>query len=589
MGKSGGCRGTHPMKEELLDSYISQDSVLDSDFTLPNISFPKSSNGTIVVGINVKLKPRHIHQFEIPSKSKALLDFTLNNVASSGDSVIALIVVALPSHKKYNPKGYASYQLSFNSALKSFFAYAQSKSIRLEGNILIAEKCFDGLIFAADSFKASLLVVGCSTWKISMGKVAHYGATFASELHPSCNIIVHYNSKCIYASKGKRKTLSKIFQPSSMSSNTSFNDLNISPSTPPPTSSNIVLRSDEETSHIFKDGAIHRESEDKKEIKRYSLINSEEQRVVTNNEMDGERVFTLEELCISTSYFDENFKIGSGGCGEVYLGILPEGKEIVIKKISQQFVSESARSEAMKQMEREIKLIRRVHHKHLVNLLGISHTQDECLIVMDYFPNGSLSDRLLGEDVTKEVLTWKQRLKIALYVAEAIKYLHSFCDPIIIHRDIKSANILLDRNFSPKLSDFGLAKLTNASYEPSLASAIVGTNGYFAPDYVMSGIMDESVDVYSFGVVLFELLSAAPPFDQSRNPRYLAKWAQKLIFASQTLEIADPKLEGNFDKKQFDEVAKIACLCTSDDPSLRPKMTEVVHWLEKSHSDIQSL
>ncbi|PIA61821.1 hypothetical protein AQUCO_00200071v1 [Aquilegia coerulea] len=209
--------------------------------------------------------------------------------------------------------------------------------------------------------------------------------------------------------------------------------------------------------------------------------------------------FKYEVLERATKYFDSSNKLGQGGSGSVYKGTLPDGKHVAVKRLifsTRQWVD---------QFFNEVNLISAVHHKNLVKLLGCSITGPESLLVYEYIPNRSLQENLFSRHNNRE-LSWKERYNIILGTAEGLAYLHEESKLRIIHRDIKLSNILLDENFTAKIADFGLVRLfpENMSH---ISTAIAGTLGYMAPEYVVRGKLTEKADVYSFGVLVIEVVS----------------------------------------------------------------------------------
>ncbi|XP_059460823.1 proline-rich receptor-like protein kinase PERK2 isoform X2 [Corylus avellana] len=223
---------------------------------------------------------------------------------------------------------------------------------------------------------------------------------------------------------------------------------------------------------------------------------------------------TYDQLVVATNGFSETNLLGQGGFGYVNKGILPSGQQIAVKQLKK----DSGQGE--REFQAEIETISRVHHKHLVSLLGYCVTGAERLLVYEFVPNNTLEFHLHGEG--RPVFEWAARMRIAVGSAKGIAYLHEDCNPAIVHRDIKASNILLDFRFEAKVSDFGLAKIfsdTNASVT-HISTRVVGTFGYLAPEYASSGKVTDKSDVYSYGVMLLELITGRPPIskiDSSRN------------------------------------------------------------------------
>eukprot|EP00850_Spirogloea_muscicola_P014949 SM000111S18772 [mRNA] locus=s111:37892:42575:- [translate_table: standard] len=279
-------------------------------------------------------------------------------------------------------------------------------------------------------------------------------------------------------------------------------------------------------------------------------------------------VFPYEELAAATGGFAEHNIIGTGRSAVVYRGETPGGLEIAVKRIRRGRRPEDL-PQQLKEMRTEVKILGRVHHRSVLALRGCCVHRRECLLVFDYVPNGPLSGYLA--DPTRPCLPWSARQRIALTMARTIQYLHEACRPVIIHRDVKSANILLNQDLQPLLTDYGLAKLKQDHEEHVKCTHTHGTFGYLAPEYVESGFVDEKTDVYAFGVVLFELITGRPPVN-SRGES-LVEWAWELRDEKDAL--ADPRLEGQYNHYQLRRMIAAAALCVRVDPANRPTMREV--------------
>uniref|UniRef100_J3MIF6 non-specific serine/threonine protein kinase n=1 Tax=Oryza brachyantha TaxID=4533 RepID=J3MIF6_ORYBR len=207
--------------------------------------------------------------------------------------------------------------------------------------------------------------------------------------------------------------------------------------------------------------------------------------------------FGYEELAAATSDFSEENLLGQGGFGYVYRGVLPDGKEVAVKQLS------SGSGQGEREFQAEVDMISRVHHRHLVPLVGYCIAGAHRLLVYDFVPNNTLEHHLHGKG--SPVMKWTTRLRIAVGSAKGLAYLHEECNPRIIHRDIKSANILLDNSFEALVADFGMVKLTSEN-DTHVSTRVMGTFGYLAPEYASSGKLTEKSDVFSFGVMLLELI-----------------------------------------------------------------------------------
>ncbi|XP_042454508.1 proline-rich receptor-like protein kinase PERK9 isoform X1 [Zingiber officinale] len=290
--------------------------------------------------------------------------------------------------------------------------------------------------------------------------------------------------------------------------------------------------------------------------------------------------FSYEELYRITNGFSPQNILGEGGFGSVYKGCLPDGREVAVKQLK----IESRQGD--REFKSEVEIISRVHHRHLVSLVGYCISYDQRLLVYDFVPNGTLESHLHGKN-TRPVMDWATRVKVAAGAARGIAYLHEDCNPKIIHRDIKSSNILLDNNFEAQVSDFGLARLAlELDACTHVTTRVMGTFGYLAPEYASSGKLTEKSDVFSFGVVLLELITGEKPVDNTRpsGDEGLVEWARPLL--SQALktgelgELPDPRLHENFDKREMFRMIEAAAACTRHSASMRPQMGKVGRFLD---------
>ncbi|GMH02959.1 hypothetical protein Nepgr_004798 [Nepenthes gracilis] len=285
--------------------------------------------------------------------------------------------------------------------------------------------------------------------------------------------------------------------------------------------------------------------------------------------------FSYEVLKSSTSQFSSENLIGKGGCSRVYKGLFPDGKPVAVK------VTKSSK-EIWKDFSLEINIITSLRHKNMIPLIGVCIENDLLISVYEFMSKGSLEQNLHGNSKAKAVLPWETRFEIAIGVAEALNYLHNGCSRPIIHRDVKSSNILLSDGFEPKLSDFGLAIYGPISSSFQNYSDVVGTFGYLAPEYFMYGKVSDKIDVYSFGVVLLELLSGRKPigFDSSQGQESLVMWAKPILECGNLRGILDPDLEGDHDESQMQRMILAATLCLTRAARFRPNMRQVLKLLE---------
>ncbi|XP_009391975.2 probable serine/threonine-protein kinase PBL19 [Musa acuminata AAA Group] len=298
-------------------------------------------------------------------------------------------------------------------------------------------------------------------------------------------------------------------------------------------------------------------------------------------------LFTFDELRNATNDFSRMNKIGEGGFGSVYKGYIrhPNGRGgrtlVAIKKLNQKGL------QGHKQWLAEVQFLGVFEHPSLVKLVGYCAKDGEGgierLLVYEYMPNKSLEDHLFKR--AYPAIPWNLRLQIALGVAEGLAYLH---EEQVIYRDFKASNVLLDKEFNPKLSDFGLAREGPTAGRSHVTTAVVGTYGYAAPDYVETGHLTVKSDVWSFGVVLYEILTGRRSLERNRPPneQKLLDWVrQNPVETWRFSLIMDPRLRSEFSLGAAREIAKLANSCLAKNPKERPSMSEVVECLRRAATD----
>ncbi|XP_057441335.1 probable receptor-like protein kinase At2g42960 [Lotus japonicus] len=285
--------------------------------------------------------------------------------------------------------------------------------------------------------------------------------------------------------------------------------------------------------------------------------------------------FTLRDLERATSRFSAENIIGEGGYGIVYRGVLVNGTEVAVKKLLNNL------GQAEKEFRVEVEAIGHVRHKHLVRLLGYCLEGVHRILVYEYVNNGNLEQWLHGEMRQHGTLTWEARMKVMLGTAKALAYLHEAIEPKVIHRDIKSSNILIDDEFNAKVSDFGLAKLLDSG-ESHITTRVMGTFGYVAPEYANSGLLNEKSDIYSFGVLLLESVTGRDPVDYARpaNEVNLVEWLKMMVGSRRAEEVVDSSLEVKPSARALKRALLVALRCIDPDADKRPKMSQAVRMLE---------
>ncbi|XP_065020682.1 probable receptor-like protein kinase At5g18500 [Musa acuminata AAA Group] len=285
--------------------------------------------------------------------------------------------------------------------------------------------------------------------------------------------------------------------------------------------------------------------------------------------------FTLRDLQIATNWFSKDNVLGEGGYGIVYRGQLVNGTPVAIKRLLNNL------GQAEKEFRVEVEAIGHVRHKNLVRLLGYCVEGTQRMLVYEYVNNGNLEQWLHGAMREQGSLTWDARMKIILGTAKALAYLHDAVEPKVVHRDIKSSNILIDEDFNAKVSDFGLAKLLGAG-KSHIATRVMGTFGYVAPEYANTGFLNEKSDIYSFGIVFLEAITGRDPVDYRRPPDEvnLVDWLKWMIGNRRSEEVVDPGIVTRPSTKALKKALLTALRCVDPDSEKRPTMGRVVQMLE---------
>ncbi|XP_023002849.1 probable serine/threonine-protein kinase PBL21 [Cucurbita maxima] len=291
----------------------------------------------------------------------------------------------------------------------------------------------------------------------------------------------------------------------------------------------------------------------------------------------GVRSFKFRELAAATRGFKEVDLLGEGGFGRVYKGRLETGQIVAVKQLNRDG------RQGFQEFIVEVLMLSLLHHPNLVTLIGYCSDGDERLLVYEFMPMGSLNDNLFDLGSDKEPLSWNTRIKIAIGAARGLEYLHCEANPPVIYRDLKSANILLDNYFNPKLSDFGLAKLGPVGDNTHVSTRVMGTHGYCAPEYAMSGKLTLKSDIYSFGVVLLELITGRKAIDTTRRTgeQSLVSWSHPFLKDRRKFgQLVDPLLEGRFPLRCLQQAVAVTAMCLQEQPSFRPHIGEIIVALE---------
>ncbi|KAL7227586.1 hypothetical protein ACSBR1_022449 [Camellia fascicularis] len=294
-----------------------------------------------------------------------------------------------------------------------------------------------------------------------------------------------------------------------------------------------------------------------------------------DNEFDSgirQKKFSYAELFRATNNFADEQKLGEGGFGGVYKGFLRElNSYVAVKRISKRS------KQGIKEYASEVNIISRLRHRNLVQLLGWCHDKNELLLVYEFMENGSLDNHLFKEN---SVLTWAIRYKIAQGLASALLYLHEGWEQCVVHRDVKSSNMMLDSNFNVKLGDFGLARFVDHGKDVQTTN-MAGTRGYMAPECLFTGKASKESDVYSFGIVALEIACGRKPFDWKvpESQTILVEWVWDLYATNRLLEVVDPKIYADFVREEMECLMIVGLWCAHPDHNLWPSIRQAIHVL----------
>ncbi|CAK8573775.1 unnamed protein product [Lathyrus sativus] len=293
--------------------------------------------------------------------------------------------------------------------------------------------------------------------------------------------------------------------------------------------------------------------------------------------------FEFAQIEAATNRFAAANRIGKGGFGEVYKGILSDGQEIAVKRLTR------SSGQGAVEFKNEVQVIAKLQHRNLVRLLGFCLEDEEKILIYEYVPNKSL-DYFLFDPQKRKLLSWSQRQKIIKGIARGILYLHEDSRLKIIHRDLKPSNVLLDSNMNPKISDFGMARIVSIDQIEESTCTIVGTYGYISPEYAMHGYFSVKSDVYSFGIMVLEIISGkrkgcsseSECIDDIRRYAWI-KWALQT-----PLELMDSSIEGTYSQEEVIKYIHIGLLCVQEDPDERPTMATIGFYLNSSSINLPS-
>ncbi|XVF17412.1 hypothetical protein REPUB_Repub10bG0120100 [Reevesia pubescens] len=286
------------------------------------------------------------------------------------------------------------------------------------------------------------------------------------------------------------------------------------------------------------------------------------------------QTYTLEYIENATQKYKT--LIGEGGFGSVYQGTLPDGQEVAVK------IRSATSTQGTREFENELNLLSAIRHENLVPLLGYYCENDQQILVYPFMSNGSLQDRLYGKAAKRKILDWPTRLSIAIGAARGLMYLHTYAERSVIHRDVKSSNILLDNSMCAKVADFGFSKYAPQEGDSNASLEVRGTAGYMDPEYYSTQHLSAKSDVFSFGVVLLEIISGREPLNihRPRNEWSLVEWVKPYIRESKIDEIVDPNIKGGYHAEAMWRVVEAALACIEPFSAYRPCMADIVRELE---------
>ncbi|XP_062088372.1 LRR receptor-like serine/threonine-protein kinase IOS1 [Humulus lupulus] len=285
------------------------------------------------------------------------------------------------------------------------------------------------------------------------------------------------------------------------------------------------------------------------------------------------RQFTYSEVIKMTDNFERI--LGRGGFGTVFHGFVDDGTQVAVKMLSHSSV------QGYQQFQAEVKLLMRVHHRNLTSLVGYCNEGSNMALIYEYMANGSL-DSHLGGVSNENVLSWEGRLQIAIDAAQGLEYLHNGCKPPIVHRDVKTPNILITDNFHAKMADFGLSRIFPTDDGTHVSTVVAGTPGYLDPEYYVTNRLNEKSDVYSFGVVLLEIITSRPVISRAHETRtHLKDWVSAMVANGDINNIVDPKLKGHFEVNSVWKAVETSMACLAPSSNKRPNMNYVVSELNE--------
>ncbi|CAH9127132.1 unnamed protein product [Cuscuta epithymum] len=565
------------------------------------------SGGGAVVVVGVKMD----------SRSKELLTWTLVKVAQSGDRIIALHVLDSDTDKSEMLR----LVKTFDSVLAAYEGFCNLKQVDLKLRVCRGSPTRKILAREVETCRASILILGTSGTHRAAHSSVSVAKYCARNVNKHISVLAVDNGKVTFRSETnlsvshesctpgmsqsrfrKRKTLPKCHLGNSMAL-VPVKIVNVSESRPGWTFlRRVFFQNHKESGNPSPNKfsvvqwvlRLRGHSDERQfmlnEISEAAVPAQVHTSSIVHQELAGLsakysstcRLFGYQELVSATSNFMPENLIGKGGSSTVYKGSLPDGTDLAVKILKPSDALE-------KQFFSEIEILTTLHHENIISLFGFCFEENNFLLVYDLLSRGSLEDNLHGTQNVGAFFGWQDRFKVALGVAKALDHLHNSTNVPVIHRDVKSSNILLSNDFEPKLSDFGLATSASCSSSKLDGIDVAGTFGYLAPEYFMHGKLDEKIDVYALGVVLLELLSGRKPIGNAHamGQGSLVLWAKQILKNGKDVELLDVRLLNAYDHDEFNRMVLAATICIGREPKCRPNIDTVVKLLQGEHEAIQ--
>ncbi|KAL4564258.1 hypothetical protein LXL04_028316 [Taraxacum kok-saghyz] len=533
-------------------------------------------------------------------QSMDLLSSAICNLARPNDTIVALHVLVAKRKNKHTDrnkkedgrsKSVKAYQMQIRKAkafvisvMGEFANICRSKEVKLEARVGFSSSVGEGLIEETKSISPKYLIIGSKSNQSN--KVHEAQKYFLDHIPKSCTLILVrksdvlqqdfqsgiVNIEDVSRKKSEQRSPRNVLDlcegdyHSTEEDSCSFEGSSITESPPPPLATELKGQF-----------SFRKHLSSLKRISSFFRYPFEPDTMKPNRKFPVKeqpppllKCFSYDELANATNNFCPENIVGIGGYSEVYKGDLQNGQVIAVKKLAKDNKDQNKEKEFLM----ELGILGHIHHPNTASLVGCC-VENGLYLIFNYYPNGTLSSALHGK--TCKHIHWPQRYKIALGIARGIHYLHTCCKHRIIHRDIKASNVLLDLDFEPQISDFGLAKWLPTNWTQHAVLPIEGTFGYLAPEYFMHGIVDEKTDVFAFGVLLLEIITGRMPVNSDKQN--LVLWAKPLMDSKDIHGLVDPSLEGEYELDEVYRLVLASSYCVQQSSDSRPSMTEVLEVL----------